>query len=110
MRPIPRLVAIAVVYAAFSGALRRYCMMRSEKGVTTAAVDKSTSVRALVPISFPRAADAPLTNDWTFVTTALPVTEETAAARLARAREIFSEIKVPAGRSHCNDLIKMPRP
>eukprot|EP00966_Prymnesium_polylepis_P025238 581987-Prymnesium_polylepis.1 len=77
-----------VIYAAFAGALRRYCQMRAEQGSWESASweNDATAARALVPITFPRAADAPLINDWTFVNTELPLLEETPAARLAKVR------------------------
>jgi len=76
-----------VVYGAFAGACRRYC---EEQGLSDAA---SLSLRALVPVAFPRAADCPLTNDWTFVSTAVPLKPPTAASRVAATNSLFSKLK-----------------
>lgn len=82
-----------VVYAAFSGALRSYCLQRSKNGTWGATLDRGTSARALVPIAFPRPADAPLSNDFTFVATEIPISDETPRSRLMKAHQIFSELK-----------------
>jgi len=82
-----------VVYAAFTYALRRYCLMREEKGTSAAKVGSSTRARVLVPVAFPRPADSPLVNDWTFVNSELPISETTPQAMLAKANKTFDELK-----------------
>ena len=79
-----------VVYAAFAGAVRRYCEERDDAWSRKAS---SAHLRALVPLAFPRSIDTPLTNDWTFVSTELPVEQPTAAARVAATNSIFSRLK-----------------
>ena len=50
-------------------------------------------MHALVPVAFPRAADAPLTNKWTFVQAAMPVGLRTPAERLSASHAAFAKIK-----------------
>jgi hypothetical protein len=76
-----------VVYAAFAGALRRYTQQ------TSPGADLDARCRALCPLAFPRDAGAPLTNDWTFVQTDVPVGGATPAERFRATHEIFERIK-----------------
>lgn len=80
-----------VCYAGFAGAVRRYCEERDDGWARSFA--STASLRALVPLAFPRQQGAPLTNDWTFLSTPLPVHESTASARLKAASSLFSRLK-----------------
>lgn len=42
-----------VVFAAFAGAVRRYCLQRAAEGSSTAVIDAKTFARAMVSTSFP---------------------------------------------------------
>ena len=53
-----------VVYAAFAGALRRHTELSATGRPPPL---QRARCRALVPVAFPRAAGAPLTNSWAFV-------------------------------------------
>lgn len=77
-----------VVFAAAAGAIRRH----THQTAAEAAVD-GARVHALVPVAFPRAADAPLTNKWTFVQAAMPVGLRTPAERLSASHSAFAKIK-----------------
>ena len=78
-----------VCYAAFAGAIRRYCEQQPE----AVALSANASLRALVPVAFPRSMDTPLTNDWCFVSTPLPVTEPSALQRVSVTNQLFSALK-----------------
>ena len=75
-----------VVYAAFAGAVRRYC---ERQGSDT----NRANLRALVPFAFARDASSPLTNDWTFLSTEMPVHEGDALARVHHTHKLFSALK-----------------
>jgi len=78
-----------IVYAAFAGALRRLCL----ESTLTVPLDAQTQVRALVPLAFPRSADMPMINDWTFVSVGLPVEQAEPAGRVAATHEAFTSLK-----------------
>jgi len=83
-----------VVYAAFAGSLRRYCLLRIEQRTWSGSLSTSTSARALIPVAFPRPALSPLVNDWTFVNAELPIAEKDPKTRLRKVHAIFSALKV----------------
>ena len=78
-----------VCYAAFSGALSRYC----REVAPELALNPDTRVSALVPVAFPRSYSSPLTNDWTFISVAMPIAQPTPAARLAATTAAFGPLK-----------------
>ena len=84
-----------VVYAAFAGAIRRHCraVLEANSSSLSPLDDGSCCVRALVPIAFPRRADSPLTNDWTFLSVPMPVGVAKTTDRVAVAHETFAELK-----------------
>jgi len=75
------------VYAAVAGALHRYCVEQGFK------FPEKTLCRALVPVVFPRAVDAPLLNDWSINSVTMPIEKQTAKERLEDSNAIFSELK-----------------
>ena len=78
-----------VLYAAFAGALRRHCLAHD----ATLELDREATVRALVPLAFPRKQSTPLTNDWTFLSVALPVEHSECTERLEAAHQLFTAVK-----------------
>ena len=80
-----------VVFAATAGALRRYCL---EQQPTQPAQELHKAlVRALVPVAFPRPSEAPLQNDWTFVSAELPLGAAAPLDRLTHANDTFRHVK-----------------
>jgi len=82
-----------VVYAAFSGAVRRYCEARSGETAFGKGGASAAMVRALVPVAFPRSMTTPLTNDWTFVSTPLALGEASPTARVRATSALFGALK-----------------
>ena len=50
-------------------------------------------VRAMTPVAFPRAADAPVSNKWCFLLVPMPCEQPTPAARLEAAHRTFAALK-----------------
>lgn len=85
-----------VVYAAFAGALRRHCASHGaeldDEGGRCGPCG-APAVRALVPYAFGRSPDAPSTNDWTFLSVAMPAEVTERRARLGAAHAQFDALK-----------------
>jgi hypothetical protein len=95
-----------VLFAASTGAIRRYCQGRNDPLLPAEdkeGLDSATKLqmRALLPVSFPRKADITdparaLRNLWCFVSCSMPIGSGGVLGRIAAARDATAAVKPPA--------------